>query len=320
MKNNLAQRLEKIVEAESDILYSSKYKNPGDIYHYTSASALLSILQNDVVHLTSGEFMNDYSDGKYIRKVINTFCKKNEGKHDDVLIEFIKWYFRELTVKDIDNDLSGVRLSNKNRFVFSFTFKRDSQNMWSNYSNHEGYCIKLNYKKLIECFEQAAFDFEMNYHCSAEVMGRKIIYSELKQEKIINDIYQKIMHEWLSAGGRYDDIHQTTVAFALSVVNYADIFKDPLFEEEEEYRIIVSVLGENSRSNEITKFKLRSGVIIPYIEMSLKTEDNTSPIELIRIGPKNNIDVAKEGITFLLESKNFKNQIQVVRSEMSLRF
>lgn len=148
-----------------------------------------------------------------------------------------------------------------------------------------------------------------------------MIYLEVKQLETVNNIFEKIYNAWVNYGQRYEDIHIVTLEFIASTMGYFDLFKDPLFAEEDEYRIIVTLLDFDKKgSQDIIKYKPKNGVIIPYIEIPIKTDDGISPIELIRIGPKNNIDVAEEGIRLFLGSKKNNNKIEVVRSEMTLRF
>ena len=76
-----------INKAEQDlknILANEKTKYRGNIYHYTSADGLRSIIQSRKLWFSSAKFLNDYSENNYIFTLLPKFPDKyNEAIIDE---------------------------------------------------------------------------------------------------------------------------------------------------------------------------------------------------------------------------------------------
>jgi hypothetical protein len=111
-------------------------------------------------------------------------------------------------------------------------------------------------------------------------------------------------------------------ALAVVLGAYGLFFKDPLFCQEEEYRIVFFHLEAESLSlklNHEIRFRDRNGTIVPYIEVPMTNHQGHLPVREIVIGPKNNIDIAEHGIDFLLYRLKNKN-VAIRRSGIPLRY
>ena len=89
-----------------------------------------------------------------------------------------------------------------------------------------------------------------------------------------------------------------------------------------EYRISFTTL-DNDISN-IVKFRICNGVFIPYIEVKFSFEnqhDHKIPLKSITIGPKNNIDIAHEGLRNMLDTLKYETKdIEIAKSLIPLRY
>ena len=99
--------------------------------------------------------------------------------------------------------------------------------------------------------------------------------------------------------------------FQRTVDVYAMFFKNGGFAEEQEYRFIF-------RRQKDTKvyFRAKDGFMLPYIEIPLS--EKNLPIEEIMIAPQNHIDLAKNGMEYMLHTKGYKAEVSL--SNIKLRY
>lgn len=86
--------------------------------------------------------------------------------------------------------------------------------------------------------------------------------------------------------------------------------KNKEFHDEKETRLIIQ---SNLSKNNPGKFRVKSGVIVPYVEYPV----NVDSIEEITIGPSLNRDLAKQGLQDFLERNKINCKIKF--SNCSLR-
>lgn len=120
-----------------------KKKDFSEIFHYTSASGLLSILDSKRLRFTRWDSLNDYTENKYIHNLINKGLDIYASDPDflscmrQINDQNLKW--KETPTK--------TRLEN-NLFIASFSLNGDAVNLWTYYtksSRADGYCIGFKY-------------------------------------------------------------------------------------------------------------------------------------------------------------------------------
>ncbi len=221
-------------------------------------------------------------------------------------------------------------------FIFSTSQNSDSINLWGNYSEHEGYNIGFNLreifnrmwdgkicvtgnKKLKDGSIKKHFIPRLDGHESIDMSPGKVIYDTSIQGNIIADIFNFLEHisEMLySYSNKTEDMDKQSVnnlvghynnAFGSAIhilVNQIKLFKNPIFAQDEEYRIIFDV---NSKLD-VKKYRQFKGVFIPYIEVVFDESNDIKglPVDSITIGPKNNLDIATKGLGQFLKSQRYK--------------
>ena len=291
----LIQNLEQFVE-------TLKYNDlefiwePQSLYHYTSSNSLQSILKNKVLWLSKSEFLNDRNELKYtidlVNEIITEMMSDEQTLEELVFKESINNYLKR------SDDLFEV-------YVLSLSKNKDSNLLWSNYATDDGYNIEFQYpnialnlqKQFDECFGEGNGTIQPYYVIYDLSQQRKLIEKEIQNlYRIFKFCFQK----------NDDDLFLKSASKPLTnIFHYSVFFKDKCFSQEEEFRVAV-IVQKNNISNPVYNCRTNKGVFIPYISLAYMSLVNESPINSVVIGPKNNLDIAEDGLRYYLDLCEFK--------------
>lgn len=138
--------------------YKISTEGATDIYHYTSSSAIISILEHSELRFTDRNFMNDKSEGTYTKNLALSMLEKNEV---DVDPKFSK------AVRDKLKEKQGNGLET---YSCSFSLNKDSLCLWNYYSkdaSSKGYNIHFHIDDIQDFIEA----FRKDKH--VKVLGSK---------------------------------------------------------------------------------------------------------------------------------------------------
>ena len=280
----------------------------GTVYHYTSAFALENILKGRKLWISKSDFLNDETEYKYGIELTKKVYKEQHYK-----------YINDNMINKIEKEIKSCL---RRSFIFSTSRNKDSINLWSNYSNNDGYCIGFNLKEM----EKRMFNRKIyvtgnkmsnkgneKYYVpirgqleSVAIYTSQVIYSLDKQRNIIKEIFSHMENvsekfnlykedisenEFLQFKYTYNDAIDT--AFT-TLVNQIRLFKNPVFMQDEEYRIVFEI----NKKLDVIKYKQLDGIFITYIEVCFYEDDDSKglPIESITIGPKKNLYIGERGM------------------------
>jgi hypothetical protein len=171
------------------------------IYHYTSAEGLRGIIESNEIWLTNTAFVNDTEECRTLQKSKNLF---NDNDFNNTYIEN-HW---KTFIKKPDES--------NNRYMASFSMKKDSLEQWRAYGN---FCIGFSAKNLAK----RPFDL---YKC---------VYSD---QEIKDWILQKgNVAEWQ---GLFLDEQYKNAAASLLIYVASRKHKSVYYKAEEEVRLIVA--------------------------------------------------------------------------------
>lgn len=108
------------------------------------------------------------------------------------------------------------------------------------------------------------------------------------------------------------------VYFIYRMTNYAAFFKHPAFQDEREYRIIISS-DKYYTSKDYGGFREANGCFIPYFKIPTNWHAIPNPLKEINIGPKNNLDIANIGLEVLINELGYR-EVKIDRSKIPLRY
>lgn len=292
-----------------------------NVYHYTNIDSLEQIIKNQTLWISKSSYLNDKTELNYTFDLIYKIY--GNGKK-----------YKNITKKRINAIIDMIKNSLEESYILSFSVNSDSLILWGNYSKFEGYNLDFNIKKLFHRitdgkvyittnekdhngkFKKIKIDRNHNKKKISIVSG-KIIYKLEEQKKIIEHqlncldyLYENYYTSAKISKDYKNKFYSIIIKLCQTLATYVQLFKDPSFEQEEEYRILLTL---NEKMN-IIKFRKCSGIFIPYIEIVFLDYDSFHekglPIEGIKIGPKNNMDIAINGLKSFLESESYNTVLE----------
>ena len=276
--------------------------SPSSIFHYTSSTALISILQSKKLWFSNIKFLNDETENKQIFKVLNSYIESQKDKFNKNYYDSIKILCEQMLDEyDIfDYLLSG----DKNTYVASFSTESDQLNLWNYYTknpNSIGYNIEFNPK-----------DFaKFSCHGKSLNYSGQVIYSEEKQLSLliplINDFHDKYLT--ISEQSYKEMLIQELAAI---LCEFSIFFKLKDFEQESEYRFV----WKTSKKAEIRECR---NFFVSYVEYSLPI----TSIKSIGISPTQKDKIVELGLRELLNNYVYEedfDQITIKLSNIPVRY
>lgn len=280
-----------------DMLYIEQLDDGEKLYHYTTTDALISIVKTNKWWITKWDYLNDVDEFKVALDVCEEVLKEEKIK-----IEIIQ------EVKESVKNLLHTNSFNQNYYILSFSCNKDSQLLWSNYSNYDGVNCEIDFYKFIEYFNHnLIWHGLVNYNLDDQKEClRKVFFDEFLDIEEFGKMISLSEINKLESG-KYKIL---VSHMAVICILYSMFFKRKCFEGEKEYRLVF-----NNENKEGINFRNRNNLIIPYVE---KNVDSIDFITQITIGPTNKMDIVEKGIAEFLY--HHKRNINIIRSEIPLRF
>ena len=301
-------------------------------YHYTSTSALKSILSNKpVLRFTDARYMNDRSEMVYCVKCLLEFLLSNKERYPyclDVVNELLLKHhtaqdYIDLRVSKVEfSDIENMPYSSSRHFVFCMSESKDSLPMWNYYvrnGKYEGYNIGFDVYGFLKSFDTT----EKKTYDPVIFQYGNVLYQTYKQNKEIArilDIIESRVFETYKVGRGFD-----VVFLRQYIESYGLFFKHQSFENEKEYRIVLSLSEQylnSKRDNYFNKnlremkldFYERNGVFVPYMEVPI----NKDAIKEVTISPIIETDIAKSSLEEFLSIQGYYTKVST--SEIPIRF
>lgn len=277
------------------------------LYHYTSADALKSIIQNNSFWISKSEYLNDASEQVVIMGLLKQFFKNNTriGKHvQNFLTQSLETYINEY-----------------NYYILSFSESDDSLPLWNYYSENDGYNIGIEREKVMSLMESYFQQFDEEI----QVIITKVDYvDETSNENFlpkINDLLLPFTYftlEDLENPVKVDNIKDAV----LELAKLSFSMKNSAYYSECEERIVI-ITKKDSELTLHEEFRVFKGAFIPYIVFNKDNEPEYKiPISKIKISPYQSMDLAKESILYML-GKNGYEQIEnedITKSKIPSRY
>lgn len=328
-----------------DKYFDTDYLN-GNVFHYTSAVALESILKHKKIWVTKSDFLNDKSEYMYTFNLIKSIYKHNK--------------FKNINIVSFNEMIKMCKILLSRSFIFSTSLNSDSINLWSNYTKNDGYNIGFSLNEILNKLTNSQIYITSNITSDSQIPDKyyiekanqretiimypgKVVYDHNEQEEKVLDILSfidKISEAYFTSKTDYyeDKLDETSYmriksayfkAFNTAVSTLAGqvrLFKKPVFMQDEEYRIIFDI----NQNLDVVKYRQLNGVFMPYIEVGFDVDagNKSLPINSITIGPKNNLDIAEKGIRLFAKSLGYQitkgsinnGKLLLKKSEIPLRY
>lgn len=313
---------------------NSKNNVPNTVYHYTSPSGLLGIVdngedsENAKLWFTRWDSLNDKNERYDIQEVLKEYkeLKGNDIRKEfrDAIQELIdtdvtKWKLHPILWRNNTNGISSMNLSAPDPYdiyICSFSEDGDSLPMWNYYSkssHYEGYALGIDVAKWGE-------NVKGLNGCAPEI--RRVIYERENKrnelDKIVldcNKILEEDISKELPETIRTIRMNQVKQRLLSWIAGLQFFFKNKHFSHENEVRAILQIPKDKDISNELpTKYRTGNGYIIPYVEASVPKEAITS----VTVGPLLEKELAEKNVKEMMESRGYSCKVHT--SEVPIRF
>ncbi|MGY4892884.1 UNVERIFIED_CONTAM: DUF2971 domain-containing protein [Xanthomonas axonopodis] len=242
-----------------------------NLYHYTDAQAVQSILVNRKLWLTDLRFMNDSTELSHGVEIL-----KGAMKHQPQGI-FYSGDYAEQAISCLSTSLSEYEEASWTEdpvFAMSFSQKDDLLSQWRGYGSYA-----------------VAFDSESLKESGLKL--RDCIYdSKSKAGQALQQLTDAVasISQSMAKNNGCSDVD--SIDKEIGLIELAATFKDQGFEEESEVRMIA-----HPHQHHI-KYRPKNGVLIPYIEVEIPAE----AIVGVRVGPIRDQHLASLSMKMLIGS------------------
>lgn len=310
---------------------SDKYKF---LYHYTTWSGLLGIINSQSLWATHYKFLNDYSEIvlfrnklvsliiPYVRESYEKFLEEFPNKQQQINqnggLDRIVQHDAEVVV-DAQYHATGNEI-----YILSFCGEHNNSyvndngllSQWRGYSSGGGFAIVFDTLKLEQIFEAEASNYEYSaMHLSSVIYSNdedrlKTALSD-DLSVIAEDVRELFNSENLNS-------RENNLKGYREFVNCVSRYKHCGFEEENEVRAVIlpTVIdqeylnlamadGSTLKPEKERKFRDKNGEIVPYIELFNSAEIEL-PIKRIIVGPHKEKEARAAALRVMLRNTSIK--------------
>lgn len=269
------------------------------LYHYTSAKVIKSILENRSFWCTDVNFVNDALEIKYGKKIIK--------ERLNCYLENIKGYNEETVLKLL---LQFVDINFYDTYIACFSEEDDILSQWRNYAdNGEGYNLGIQFNNNPNLITKVSH-YLNNLNDNSTVVLRKVFYDIEDQlfivNKFISDILEGVKNAKISEEFYPKSWGADVAANAFNLLlEIMFSLKSSSFKEEKEWRLVYMI--ENKWKREIRKFKIKDGIISPYLETYLFEDEvgiKQFPLQSLKSGPLLSKDNANKALEIFVNSNS----------------
>lgn len=288
-----------------------------EVFHYTSIEGLKGILESKNFWVSHSYFMNDVSEVRYTyHLIIDIFEELINNETDKEVKRFYVFLQKKMITKIKFDTHDNHRISRgigfrSFEYILSFSLNSDSMNLWSSFTKGTGYNLGFDFIKLNQLLSK---------NSSANFIPGYVVYSIEDQKIIIKKKITEFRNIFLKHKNNFTPEKEIQISnkFDTSIRLYTNFFKDPVFSNDEEFRIVFydAALISHKKPN----YRIKDNILIPFIT-ALKNTLDLLPLNSITIGPINHSDLAIEGVTYFLADLeyNVKN-INIKKSLIPLRY
>ena len=270
-----------------------------EIYHYTSASVAMQIIENNKLRFTDRYYLNDSSEGRYVLQLCLDNIKKLE----------VDGEFRNYLEKELRERQKNIQRDDFYVHQISCSIDPDNLSLWNYYTKGDGI---------------------QGYNLGLDALQIKENLSTENDKKIDNKLedFQKVYDEEIKVdnkniGKRVLEIEKQKIAMvAIDVLLIQGIFfKAEYFKAEQEYRIAIIIDRHNAETNEgetscgKLRFMERNGIFIPYIDIKFKK----NLLKNITISPTISYNKEQESLKNMLETYQY-NGCEIKKSLIPVRY
>jgi hypothetical protein len=281
---------------KAKILNDALSRNPPRIlYHYTTQSGLLGIIQSSEIWATHTQYLNDEKEYRHATELVASIITQRVPEAGG-------------TDKAVLNDmLSGIQgIESMNVCVCSFSEERDSLSQWRAYGgSSSGYAIGFNADHLAQMVSSEGFYLAPCLYNSDEktALLATLVDEVFEENGARVRAGEKLYEDAKKAGFQVEDKIIAPRGGNLNAYlhRFAPILKDEAFSEEREWRIISRPL---MCTGERYSFRIGRSMITPYYRFPMAIDKRPMKIEEIIVGPTPHMQQSQASVMSLLVSRD----------------
>lgn len=271
---------------------------PTVLFHYTTQTGLLGILQSRELWATMSGYLNDSSEFELARSIAHEVVGGRIAASRD-----------SVESRLLDDMKQSIDHAGANVGVLCLSEACDSLSQWRAYGESgSGYAIGFDAATLGEIAAKSGY-----------ILTRSL-YQPDEQREVFNLLVEQTLQENLVAlaEGKYgEDEKHNGRNFVFYLNRYALAFKDSAFQEEQEWRLMSRPISVRTAG-----FDFRAGraSLVPFHRIPISYEQDDLPISNIVVGPMATPKLAEAAIRGLLIKQSLKlKRVRVGRSVIPYR-
>ena len=292
-----------------------------NVYHYTDIAGFISIMQNRELWASHIAFMNDKTEYLHGKEI---FKKRIEQKLSTVSDPEKQVLQNVLESLNAEISSGFFPTSSKDVFSISFSYNRDSLEMWRGYGKESGVAIGFDfskchslpgmslireemYEKLLKKFDNIPEHINPDYNSFFSPMS--VLYSDSKKRALADQAIELTLNLFKNQASISEDTAILTASEFLSDVIFAmsPQFKHQGFSGESECRFVDNYVKKTDDAFRV-HYRNRGGIILPYVKYKLMDLDcrplQRIPICEIVVGPGLKQSKTVESIKYFLEKND----------------
>lgn len=259
------------------------------LYHYTSLSGVIGIVESGSLRATDIRFFNDAAEMRHTADLLRTvIAQRREGGTSSLplLVQLQEWLSHRLT--------DGHML-----YVACFTANGNLLSQWRSYCpTAKGASLGFHPKKISSAATEQSFQVgRCVYDVKTQLqLAEKTLEAieELARRKGENTDPSK-----RHPANSYYDVFEAIEADLLRV---AALLKHPSFHEEQEWRAVSSVMTNYVEAP--IEYREGSSMLVPFVKFRLpKAADRCLDIEHVFLGPTPNVNNSMTSLSRYLSKK-----------------
>jgi DUF2971 family protein len=239
----------------------------GPLHHYTSLTALLSIIKSKCLWATNVRYLNDKSESEIglarMRQIAEEARRTAKGIDSEILDYIVEWLGKPLS------ESAAV-------YVLSFSEAHNQLSQWRGYTSYgQGVCLSIDSGLLVRRMQAQGWTFQnCRYGQASQLAWADAILSRFRREAATSCV-------GLDKGKRCDfgTVFQSCLSDLLQV---SATIKHDGFAEEREVRFISPMIDAQNSS---VSHRPGNSIRIPYVNFHLADETDRFAIHEVMVGP-----------------------------------
>lgn len=280
-----------------------KVNNPEEImiHHYTTADALLGILNSESLRFSDRGYLNDASEGLLPLKILEEVLDQIDIYQS--LKEQLRLYIREQK----ESILHGSRRA----YVLSFSVDSDSLCLWNYYTKGnqiQGYNLGFQ----AEILTQAFHGERPGITSACTPIQRRVEYDKKKQTDTVVSVIKALLEV-----SREKETPLTAEYIIDKIIWLGYFFKSECFNIENEYRMVI-IWDNRFPSEEYSlskeEYRCLNGFFIPYRQVGF---NNNQCLKSVTISPTIDFELARSSLKRALSKYP---DVEIKKSDVPVRY